>query len=407
MDKFFDKKDYVYLGQYKTPLIYNWLLQNWADNNSGVRYDLPKLDGRLVVLDGHQYIFRKDWEILENWTQKIVKEKNEKSFNSIFQLMEETTNNMMQAANKLQNSSGLQTETFSDFFKTMNKMEYPWYIVLPMSERLEVIIRNKLHSLNLQENFLQLFLTPHKPTLLMMQKRGIINIKKELLKYKILNKALKLSAVKSLAFLKIQYPEIFKKIEKHILKYQWFGMMHMWGKSFSEQNFFDQLKNISIHDSAKISSKKMELPQELLWLQKQTHILSYWRNHIAEICGVVSYQALDKFNDASKTLGLNYNLASCLSPQEFLNGLQKKAIPAKRILKERQQSYGLVNNKRKIVIITGNGLKQYIDYALEKVSNNQKISGLIANTGKVKGMVKIILSPNEIYKVKKGDIMIA
>ncbi|MBU1890716.1 hypothetical protein KJ782_04495 [Patescibacteria group bacterium] len=404
MDQIFNKKEYIYLGQYKTPLIYNWLLQNWADNKTGKRYGLPKLDGRLLLLDGHLFICKKDWEKIEEWTRKTVEEKNNKSFESIFKLTKEKTDNMLSIAKKLQENKGLNIGNFGMFFKTMNEMEYPWFFMLPMNDELEKFIKKKLSSSNLPGDYLQLFLNPYRPTLLQQQKREIIEIIKELTRLKILDKINKLTTQKTFKFLKNHQPEAYKKIKAHISKYQWFGMMHMWGEPFSEEIFLEQVKNIS---APKTQEKKVNLPKELKWLQKHTQKLSYWRNYVAEICGVASYMALNKLEEASKIIGLSYSDTMWLAPQEFLDSLQKKKTLPKKTIEKRRESFGLIMNNGKIIISTGENLKQYINYALEKIVKNKKVKGTVANKGKAKGVARIVLSPNEIGKVRKGDIMIA
>ncbi len=404
MDNIFDKKDYIYLGQYKTPLIYNWLLQNWADNKAGSKYNLPKLDSRLLLLDGHLFIYKNDWKKIAKWTRKTVEEKNDASFISIFKLTTEKTDNILRVAQKLQASKNLKIDNFDAFFKTMNEMEYPWFFMLPMNDELEKIIKEKLLSFDLPEEYLQLFLNTYQPTLLQQQKREIVEIKKELTRLKILGKIKKLSTQESFKFLKKRQPETYKKIKAHISKYQWFGMMHMWGEPFSEEKFLEQIKSITVF---KKQVNKVHVPKELKWLQKQTQELSYWRNYVAEICGIASYIALNTLEEASKIMGLSYSDTMWLTPQEFLNNLQKKKALPKKTIKKRRQSFGLIMHNGKIIISTGKSLKQYINYALEKAVGNKEVKGTIANKGKAKGVVKIVLSPNEISKVKKGDIMVA
>lgn len=406
MYKNFGKKNYVYFGQYKMPLIYSWLLQKWADNQAGQKYGLPKLDGKLLLLDGHLFIYKKDWETIEKWAQKIVKEKNEKSFKAIFRLMEVKTNKMLIVAKQLQQSKGLRVDYIYEFFKTMNQMEYPWFFILPMNDKLEKIIKGKLSVYDLPENNLQLFFTPHKPTLLMQQKRDIVNIKKELAQNKIIGKIKKLSAQKSFEFLKAQHPKIHQKIKRHISKYKWFGMMHMWGEPFSGEKFLEQLKSISVLGNT-ANKKITKLPKELKWLQKQTQELSYWRNYVAEICGVASYMALRKFEEGAKSMKLTYNMVWWFSPQEFLDGLQGKKIPSKQVLKKREKAFGLIIKKGEIIILIGDELKKAINFALERVFQGSHVKGIVANPGKARGVAKIILSPHEIDKVNKGDVMIA
>lgn len=400
-----NKKDYTYFGRYKSPLIYHWLLENWANNELGKKYGLPELDGRLLLLDGHLSVYKKDWEIIKQRTRQAVEQFDKKYFKSIFRLMNSEIKKMLQVARKLNQGKDLSVKLFQDYFQAMNHMEYPWFYVLPMNEVLEEIVRKKLSDANLPEQHLQSFFELKKPTLLMKQKRETIEIKKQLIKNQLLEKIQKLSANDALKFLKQNSPKIHQKIVNHINNYKWFGMMHMWGTPFSEEKLLEQLKAIST--DKKIKPKEPKLSKELEWLRKQTRELSYWRNHVAEICGMASYLAIDKLKEASDRVSLTYDLASYFSPSEFLDGLKEGFTPSRKILEERKKAFGLAMEKGKIVILTGKKLKQIINSVLEDVSKDSEITGVVANPGKVIGKVKIVLSPDDIKKVKKGDIMVS
>ena len=401
----FKKKNYIYLGRYKSPLLYHWLLQRWANNKLTKEYKLPKLDGRLLLLDGHLFIYKKDWETIKHRTRLAVKQLDEQYFITIFKLMDDEIKKMLQVSQKLKQSDGLSPKLFQDYFQAMNHMEYPWFFVLPMNEELGELVEKKLLVAGLPKYYFQSFSTLEKPTLLVQQKREIAIIKKALLKRKLLNKIDSLSPNNALNFLKQDDFDLYQKILNHIKTYKWFGMMHMWGSPFSKRRFFEQLKVISTNKN--IKKRKIKLPQELAWLQQQTREISYWRDYVAEICGVASYLAMDKLKKASRKMGLTYTLAGWLSPLEFLDGLKEKPIPSTKILKERRKAFGLVMERNQIITLTGSKLKRAINSILEDVAKIFEISGLIANPGKATGTAKIVLSPDDIQKVKKGDIMIS
>ena len=82
----FKKADCTYLGRYKSPLIYHWLLQKWANNEAGEQFGLPRLDGRVLILDGHLFVYKKDWDKIKQATEKAVQARDEKFFNAVFKL---------------------------------------------------------------------------------------------------------------------------------------------------------------------------------------------------------------------------------------------------------------------------------------------------------------------------------
>ena len=86
--------------------------------------------------------------------------------------------------------------------------------------------------------------------------------------------------------------------------------------------------------------------------------------------------------------------------------MQGKDIPSQTIIEERKKAYGLIKFEGKNHILTGEKLKNVLHPLLTR-SVEQTVSGLVAHPGKVQGKVKIILTPMDIIKVEKGDIIIS
>lgn len=399
------KTDYIHLGRYKSPLIYHWLLEKWANNEAARQYGLPELDGRLLLLDGHIFVYRNDWEKIKQITEKAVKQGDKKLFTAVFKLMNRETARMLRAAQRLYQDKELKPELFQGYFQAMNQMEYPWFFVLPMSEALEQTVQKELSKAGLEKECLQLFFTSSKPTPLLLQGQEITAIKKELTKKRLLAEINNLSAAEALDFLKKHDSGLFQKILEHIKTYKWVGMMHMWGVPFSKTKFFEQLKSTNAEPSPEIEEPK--LPKELQWLRKQTSELAYWRNYVAETCGMASYLALNKLKKAFKEIGVSCSLGGWLSPPEFLKGLEHGKIPSQQTLKERKKAFGLLLKTGQIAILTGNELSQTTKRMLGNVPEQTEIIGVVANPGKAKGQAKIISSPQDINKIEKGDIMVA
>ena len=127
-----NKNKYGYLGQYKSPLIYHWLLQQWVDGKATKKYNLPKLDGRLLLLDGHMFFYQKDWDILIELTRKAVREKEHQFFTSVFKNTEDKINEVLYLSEKLNKTNKLNTALLKKLFSTVHDMEFPWIVMIPM-----------------------------------------------------------------------------------------------------------------------------------------------------------------------------------------------------------------------------------------------------------------------------------
>lgn len=380
------KQDYVYIGQYKSPLLYHWLCQQWVNHKVARENNFPVLDGRLLVLDGHLFFFKKDWETIIRQTNNAIKEQNSRFFSDLFRIAEAETRKVILLSEMLHNKKGVSLSLIEKFLNAAHDMEFPWFFMIPIGKAIEELIKGRLVSMKLPENSLRLFFAMEKSTLLMEQKRDMANIKRKLSQKKRINQRL------------------HREIEGHIKRYKWYGMMHFWGSPFTHEKFFEQIKTMNINEPK--DALTFPFNKDLLWIKKQASELSYWRNHLAEVCAIASHTALVKLGKASKKRGLDYTRAYWLTPGEFLELIEGRFMPSPELIDSRKKAFGLVVENRKNIVLTGEKLFVLIDSLLGKAEEFKELKGTSANPGKAKGTARIVLSPDEISKVKEGDIMV-
>lgn len=148
------------------------------------------------------------------------------------------------------------------------------------------------------------------------------------------------------------------------------------------------------------------MPAELAWLMKYTKKMTFLRNSFAETCAIASLKILPLIGNTASTLGLSVDDVRQLSPEEFVDGFLGKDIPDIKIIRERQEGFGLVLIDGKSKIITGSELQRQIDNILPK-EEFRDLKGISASPGKVIGKVKLVFTPSDIHKVEKGDIVVA
>jgi len=339
------KEDYKYLGTYHTPLLYACLCRNWFIPK--LAKNMPQIKGELLVLDGEQFYLKSDWEKIKSETLKAIKD-NDKFFIDFFKLSKQTINKIEKLARgKIK---------IEELYNAVHEMEFPWYLILPMAEAVEEYVAIKLKEENRLDE-LQSFFQPIKKTLIMKQQEELRNLSKN-------------------------------KISKHVKKYEWLGMMHFWGKPFTEEECLLQLKTIKLKQKYKTYSCKGKKWERL---KKITANLTYYRQRFAEVCAIASLANY-------KRLGKDYELFLWCTPEEILTG--KLSL---KIIKERQKAFGLHKNK----ILIGSELKKAIKKMLNKQNKIKIFTGQVACRGLVKGKVKIILTPKDISKFKRGDILVS
>jgi phosphohistidine swiveling domain-containing protein len=337
-------------------------------------------------------------------TKEAIERKKYELFSSVFKSAKEEINKVLLFSRNLSKAKELDAARVKQLFDMVHSMEFPWVIMIPMGEELEVIIRQKLEECNLPENFLQSFFALKKDTLLIKQKKDLLKIKKELEIAGIIGKIKSLSANEALNFIRKEDLGLYKKIRQHVKKFQWFGMMHFWGSPFDEEKFINQIRGSDFKEGK--NSVDIKLNKELEIIKKWTQELSYWRNHIAEVCGVASHAAVSQFKLAAEKLQIDYSQIRWMSSIELFNALKGKGVPAESILSEREKAFGIIVENGKNIIITGKKLNGVVEHLLGKTEVIKEFEGLIANRGRVNGVARVILSPEELSKIKKGDILV-
>ncbi|MFH1316149.1 MAG: PEP-utilizing enzyme [Candidatus Woesearchaeota archaeon] len=109
----------------------------------------------------------------------------------------------------------------------------------------------------------------------------------------------------------------------------------------------------------------------------------------------------------SKKENIKSDLLTCLTQKDFEKYLKDGILPQEKILKQRFEESALYFENGKETIICGkkvNELENMI--ALEHKKHADKIEGIVAFKGKVKGVCRIIKDPFKKYEFNKGDILV-
>ncbi|HCC04344.1 MAG TPA: hypothetical protein DEP51_05790 [Clostridiales bacterium] len=227
---------------------------------------------------------------------------------------------------------------------------------------------------------------------------------------------------------------ISKLIDEHIQKYGW-----MKGPLKFEETFFikeDYLKRIDNLLDANIEDKIENIKnvresndieyenilQNFKFSEKEKKLIKairdfiFLRTYITEYSNYLFFEARNTiFNAISKKV----NIAVCdlimLNDKEILNVLNNNTIMNKTI-NDRKEGFAKIWLDGNIKTLFGseclnlqneieNNFKNIIDE--DRKLNKDVISGSIANKGKVRGVARILKLYSDIYKVNKGDILVA
>ena len=135
------------------------------------------------------------------------------------------------------------------------------------------------------------------------------------------------------------------------------------------------------------------------------------RNEAEYLVSFCGYYALPLYKEIAKRLGLSIRQLRMLYEDEIVSAL-KGELDCQKVLHEnrRIRGYGYDTSLTKRHYFTpheAEKLFKHIEKKVRYVQGGDEAKGLCASPGSVKGVAKIVISPDDNHKVKKGDIMIA
>lgn len=348
------RQNYHYFGQYKCPLLYYALLQNWADPQDA-SHSLPLVSGQIVVLDGHQFILQKDWDSISQATVRALETQDSVFFEDFLSAAIENTAPLFRDMNLSSSDFDLKS-----FLTSVHRLQYPWYLVLPMAQELENWLKPKL-----PEEDLIHFFQPDQLTL-----------------YAEYQQACRAAHTQ-------------EDIENICMRFAWVGYMHFWGDGNSREKVVDQFVNLTIDTG---ETAQYVPSTELAWVYRYTRRITYYRQHFAELCSLATL----KLKEFLASKGISLRDVWYITPEELVQLLDTGVSVSHTMVEERERGYGLFNT-----VVTGQELKRLTAILVDKVESANVIKGTVASKGTAEGFVTVILSPMDMKKMQTGNILVA
>lgn len=223
-----------------------------------------------------------------------------------------------------------------------------------------------------------------------------------------------------------KFPKICKLIKSHTKKYFWLNNNYAQITILDELYFIKEIKAIILNKIEplreineiksslnKIKSSKKKLIQKLK-LDKATRLLIdlqeasiYWRDVRKMYNQIADHYHFLFLQEASRRLPLSLKELTYTLPEEFISLLSGQKIN-RNILKERKENCLIITTPAKHYILTGSEAGRINDKLYNKVKNFSAniLKGTIASLGRAKGNVKVIMEPQDFYKMQKGDILV-
>lgn len=229
----------------------------------------------------------------------------------------------------------------------------------------------------------------------------------------------------------IQLKRLFKKnkkidkdlVKKHWKKYCWLPVFY--GDEFYKEEYFINKISEEINKDFKNKSllkKRVKEKQEMLKKKfgskgkniiKLANIIKYFAHRrmiFAEAVGMANYYVLPLVAEIAKRIRVEKGEIQFFTSKEILDScMQRKSVISKNEIIARMEKCVVAQSGKDVMILRGlfyEKMKTAVDKTDQEV-NGYSLQGTGASLGKVVGSVKIVKKANELYKLKKGEIIVA
>jgi phosphoenolpyruvate synthase/pyruvate phosphate dikinase len=328
-------------------------------------------------------------------------------------------------------ASNRQLVKFYNQFIVYNIELYEYGLLLPLLDYNELtFLSDELHKILKEkkaDKYFNLLTIPKEQTTVKKQELDLLLVLGEILRQESLKMLFKEETVEHIeGILSKRYPRIWKKIQNHTKKYAWAYYVYE-GPAVREQYFLEILKDWvknktnpasqlrqysqfaqDIDRKQQKAIKKLRLNKyeaEILHLTRLGVFIKPFRREL-QSCSYYYIEPL--LAEIARRLQMSLKQVRMLLPDEIEGALMKNKDYLDKI-NERQKLL-FYSCWPKQICLSGNRAKNYIRQNVIQEKLNLEVTtftGTTAFAGKVSGRIKIINMPEEMGKMKPGDILVA
>jgi len=385
----FNKADWYIFGQWVQPPISGCFWDHWIDNNR-VPFNMDKLDGRFPIIHGYSMISKKDKDIITEFALS-----NKGNF-KIIEEMDKWVDKAKQEAQKVKTPLGTMPETLKQFKGLFHEVVSAWVFPFVYDDDLTKDLKKICKEKGYDFDKIAGSIRPSKDVFITQMNKEARKLYKEIEEKKLGHEMEKIEG---------EDADLAKEIKEHVDRFCFVGVHHFLGEPYTIEKFFE---NFNLKPNTDDQEEKVEIPEDIKWHAKMLSHATYQRTVMAETSGFLSYYIKPTLLKANEELGLNKDEYIWLTLTEIINGLENPDGFKKPNIEARKEKNGIYSIDDKEIVVTGKDVDAILDQLVEKPKDVVwPLKGSVACKGKAVGFAKIIISPDDIYKMKKGDILIA
>lgn len=220
---------------------------------------------------------------------------------------------------------------------------------------------------------------------------------------------------------------LLKGIQDHLKRFSWLSLRWLIGKPPSSKDIMERMEHLfdigEIPEKIKMLEHKPaeveklaeefikkfsveETDRKMIYMVKE---YVYLRTYRTDVINQALFHTIPFLEEAAKRLSISYAEILYLSPEEISESLRVGKLLSKIRIDERKKSWALFRDVGGLLILQGKDADEFAqiqDFINEDLKDIKEISGQVGFAGKVQGIVKVVLTPHDIDKVKRGDILV-
>ena len=378
---------FTHWGRWNEPVLASSVWMRYYDGSIFKNTSLPKLTGKVMDLHHDYYYWEEDYKVIRESVYEALRKNDDHFFREIFGYIRKDHEKKHAFCEEIKTykTESLrpreEKEKIKKLFEETKELMGCWILMFHLPKALEEFLKEeaKKEGIPIEEVFTAI--NPPRETLLMQYEKArrelIENIKKK----------------KSLSR---------EKIERILAEFGWVGTHSYRGDGLTEEHLMEQIKNIEKNEKKARRIFPERIQRGIVFGSEMT----YYRMTCAEIYDKMNYLARPLLNKVAEQLTLTYEQLIFMTFPEIISALEKAGVN-KNKLNKRIEAYGIKTEGKDVEIFTDEQLEKELRKYKETIDLEQEIKGMVAFRGKVKGYVKIVERPDQIAKVKEGDILVA
>ncbi len=390
----FNHQEWVHLGQWVQPTLSSCFWNNWTQHNKKYPFTIGTMDGRLPFLNGHHFVWKSDVDVLRAFVQK-----NHSNF-ELLKTLEAWVDDVHESAKKMM---ALPCDTLVDALKNMKSsckdIVNPWIFFLV----LDGILEQEMIAICKREGYdfdsVVAMIKPLRKSFTVIQSEEAAFLHENIRK-----KGLR----PDFSSIQMSDPSLALEIQEHVNRFAFVGMHHFVGEPYSIQQFLEAKPALSVL----VTGQTSNIPQELKWHMQLASLAAFARTHMAETSGFIQYTIRPVLLKVNEKLSLANDDYLWLTATELITALETPEGFTKPDISLRKEMFGILPTEHSSeMVIVGSAVERAIRELLPKkeisATSAFPLFGRIASAGKVIGIARIVIKPEDITKVLPGDILVA